>query len=244
MNLIRAMAAAVGLVMLGGCAVTPQAAVPLAPEIVGASSTRFGVAMSPMPKVNTSFPGASCLLCMAAVEIANAGLTKHIQQLPSDDLQQLKTDAVQALVAHGAQTKAIAEPLDVSKLPAAKSKGPNIALKDFSSLSGRYQIDKLVVIELRSVGVTRPYAAYVPTSDPKAAVTGVVYLINLSTNTYEWYAPLDLQRAADGKWDEAPDFPGLTNAYYQAVEATRDEVLKPLNGTSSPGGATPTAAQP
>jgi hypothetical protein len=237
------MAGAIGLAMLGGCAITPQAAIPLAPEVVGAS-TRIGVAMSPMPKVNTSFPGANCLLCMAAAEIANTSLTKHTQQLPSADLQQLKTDAVQALAAHGAQTKAIAEPLDVAKLPAAKSKGPNIARKDFSSLSSRYQIDKLVVIELTSVGFTRPYASYVPTSDPKAAVTGAVYLINLSNNTYEWYAPLNLQRAADGKWDEAPDFPGLTNAYYQVIEATRDGVLKPLNDTSSSGGATPAVARP
>jgi hypothetical protein len=59
-------------------------------------------------------------------------------------------------------------------------------------------------------------------------VRGTAYLVNLNTQTYEWYAPINAQKATDKKWDEPPTFPGLTNAYYQAVEAARDSVLNPL----------------
>jgi hypothetical protein len=231
MNLFRALAVGAGFVLLVGCAAAPQQAVPLAPEVVGAGTARIGVAMAPMPKVNTAFPGAGCLLCMAAAEVANQSLTAHTQTLPADDLLKLKPDAVKALTTRGAQVTTIAEALDVNKLPSAKNKGPNIARKDFTALHDKYKVDKLVVIELTSVGVVRPYSSYFPTSDPKASVGGAAYLVNLSNNTYEWYVPLDVQRAADGNWDEAPAFPGLTNAYYQAVEAARDEVLKPLGST-------------
>ena len=30
------------------------------------------------------------------------------------------------------------------------------------------------------------------------------------------------------KWDEAPNFPGLTNAYFQAIETAKNGLLKPF----------------
>jgi hypothetical protein len=40
--------------------------------------------------------------------------------------------------------------------------------------------------------------------------------------------PLTVMKAADGKWDEPDRFPGLTNAYYQALESSRDRLLQPF----------------
>jgi hypothetical protein len=37
-----------------------------------------------------------------------------------------------------------------------------------------------------------------------------------------------VQKATDGDWDEPPKFPGLTNAYFQAVEQFKDGAKKPF----------------
>jgi len=128
----------------------------------------------------------------------------------------------------------IKEPIDLKSLPDVRTDVPTNARKDFSSLRTKLAVDKLLVIDMPLVGYVRMYSSYVPTSDPKATVSGSSYLVDLKTNTYSWYVPIEISRSADGKWDEPPKFPGLTNAYFQAMEAGRDSVLKPLNGTASP----------
>jgi hypothetical protein len=59
-------------------------------------------------------------------------------------------------------------------------------------------------------------------------VVGASYIVDLTSNNYDWYLPLDIQRSAEGAWDEPPQFPGLTNAYFQTVEMAKDSIQKPL----------------
>jgi hypothetical protein len=53
-------------------------------------------------------------------------------------------------------------------------------------------------------------------------------MVNLKTNAYEWFDTVQVSRSADGKWDEAPAFPGLTNAYFQAIEQAKDRFKAPF----------------
>ena len=76
------------------------------------------------------------------------------------------------------------------------------------------------------IGISRDYSAYIPTSDPKGKIVGQGFMVNLSTNAYEWYQDLSTAKSSDGAWDEPPSYPGLTNAYFQAIELTKDDVLK------------------
>ena len=107
--------------------------------------------------------------------------------------------------------------------------GPNKPKYDFSSLRGKYQIDELVYVQITQLGISRNYASYVPTGAPQATVLGQAYMVKLADNSFDWYATIRQERGAAGQWDEAPNYPGLTNAYFQAVEGARDEVLKPFN---------------
>ncbi|MBC7956976.1 MAG: hypothetical protein H7Y33_14040 [Cytophagales bacterium] len=184
--------------------------------------------MTALPAVDMNLPGAGCLLCMAAASVANSSLSTHTKTLPYEDLPKLKNQVAQAL---GKKTKdviVIEAPLDLTTLPDAMSKGPNLATKDFSSLQKKYGVDKLLVIEIKAVGMERTYSGYIPTGAPLSVLDGSGYLVNLSNNTYEWYKPVRVTRAADGKWDEPPKFPGLTNAYFQVLEMGKDEFLKPF----------------
>jgi hypothetical protein len=214
--------------LLGGCASTPQFPVALSKEVLAVKTTKVGVAMTALPKVDTQFPGAGCLLCLAAASIANQSLTAHVQTLTPEDLPQLKTEVAKLLRAKGLDAIVIDEPLNVRGLPDFSAKEPNFARKDFSSLKAKYQVDKLVVIDVTALGAWRSYASYIPSGDPKAVFMATGYLVNLGNNALDWYRPLQIYKSADQKWDEPPKFPGLTNAYYQAIELGKDAITKPF----------------
>lgn len=214
--------------LLGGCASVPQPPLPVAKELLASKTTKVGVAMTALPKVDTAFPGAGCLLCMAAASIANNSLTSHVQTLTVEDLPQLKGQLVKSLRAKGLNAVAIDDPLDLKNLPSFSAKAPNFATKDFSALKAKYKVDKLLVIDIAALGAWRDYSAYIPTSDPKAVFKGTGYIVDLGNNALDWYLPVDIVKSADQKWDEPPKFPGLTNAYYQVIELGKDAFSKPF----------------
>ena len=104
----------------------------------------------------------------------------------------------------------------------------NLPRRDFSALRAKYGIDKLLVLDITATGVSRPYSSYIPAGLPVSMVSGLAMIVDLKTNTFNWYLPLTTTRQADGAWDEEPKFPGLTNAYFQTVETVRDLVLVTL----------------
>jgi hypothetical protein len=226
MRLVSKAALAAVVVALTGCASVPSGPIALAPG--AATSGSVGVAMSPVPKADTSFPGAGCLLCLAAASAANRTLTVHTQTLPADDLSKLKNQVAQVIAKKNKAVTVIEAPIDMDSLPSSSAQGTNVAKKDFASLKKTHNVDKLLLIQITSVGIERPYSAYIPTGAPVAVFTGNGYLVNLATNTYEWYQPVRIVRAADGSWDEPPKFPGLTNAYFQSLEMGKDEFIKPF----------------
>ena len=84
------------------------------------------------------------------------------------------------------------------------------------------------MIEISELGFERTYAAYFPTGEPRAYLRGSGYMVNLANNTYDWYQPVEVRKGTDGKWDEPAAYPGLTNAYYQAIELGKDSYIKAL----------------
>ena len=227
MKVVFKAALAAVVVALTGCATAPSGPIALTPG--AANAGRIGVAMAPMPKADISYPGAGCLLCLGAAAATNRGLAVHTETLTTDDLAKVKGQLVQVLSRKNKTVTAVDAPIDIGNLPSASGQGPNAAKKDFASLKKTLNVDKLLVVEIQSVGMERPYAAYIPSGAPVAVLVGAGYLINLDTNTYEWYQPVRIVRAADGnKWDEPPKFPGLTNAYFQVLEMGKDELVKPF----------------
>lgn len=222
------------IIFLTGCAMMqPQDPIALTDTALDVKSGRVGVVMTPLPKVDTSFPGAGCLLCLAAASAANSSLTAHTQKLPYEDLPNLKDTMAGALRKRGLDVIVIPADLKLDELQNFSTEAPKVARKDFTPFKQKYGIGKLVVIQIDSLGIWRDYSAYVPTSDPKAVLHGSGYMINLSNNSYEWFLPVHITKAADGAWDEPPNFPGLTNAYFQALELSKDNFLKPFSKTST-----------
>lgn len=216
------------MAVLSGCAGTPQPNVDLAPGVISAQSGRLGIAMTTLPKVDTAFPGADCLLCLATASLANTSLTSYTQKLPTDELIQLKQQVADLIQQKGTNVTIIDESLNLEQLAKWNTEAPNVAKKDFVSLKQKYAIDKLLVIEVNTLGIHRNYAAYFSTGVPYVILTGTGYIVNLNNNTYEWYTRVHSTKNSDGNWDEPPAFPGLTNAYFQVIEASKDNFLKPF----------------
>ncbi|WP_426189977.1 hypothetical protein [Massilia sp. DWR3-1-1] len=224
--MLRSSLAVAAAALLTACA-TPQAPVGMGATTLTKPGSSYAVMMTTLAPSDTFFPGADCLLCIAAASVANSKLTAHTKTLAPGELAKLNVEVAEALRKKGA-TVTVVDAFDIKSLPDAAKSAPNFARKDFSSLKAKYHVDKLLVIAVDATGFERRYATYIPSSDPKAKVGGVSYIVDLSTNAYEWYMPINVQKASDGAWDEPPTFPGLTNAYYQALEMTRDQVIKPL----------------
>jgi uncharacterized protein (DUF3820 family) len=214
--------------VLTGCASTPTKPIAFDQVSTPITNSQIGVFVSDIPKPNTYFPGASCLICLAAAEIANNKLTTFTKALTNEDLLKIKSELTQLLKAKGASIVNLPENFSVSALPDNNSKDADSPKKDFSSIRSQYKLDKLVVVNFNSIGMQRNYSGYAPTSAPFAKIEGSAYLIDLTTNKYQWFQPLDIQKGAEGEWDEAPQYPGLTNAYFQAVELSKDAVLTPF----------------
>jgi hypothetical protein len=210
--------------ILGGCA-TPQYPDKLALETLTPQSGRIGIAMGPIPKADIYFPGVSCSLCPTP----NAKLIAHAQTLPSENLLKLKGELSSLLGEQGVQTQIIKETINIQALPGFKAKETNIARKDFTALRTKYNIDKLIVITINTLGfVRRYYANAAPFGEPQGVLQGIGYMVDLASNRYEWYWPVSVFRSTAGDWDEPPQFPRLTSAYFRALEAGKKEFMKPF----------------
>ena len=91
MNKKLALGALTAAFILSGCGTPPQQPIAMNSAALHAEGTRVGVAME-VAKVDTVFPGAGCLLCLAAASVANQSLTTYTQKLPTDDIAHIKAD--------------------------------------------------------------------------------------------------------------------------------------------------------
>lgn len=214
--------------LLVGCAAPQQKSIAFKPEVLTTSPAKVGIAMSEIPKADTFFPGADCLLCMMAASAVNSDLTNLARSLPYEDLPKLKELVAETLNKQGVSTQIIPDNFNLDALPDGGPSGENVARKNFTSLKTKYGIDKLLVVSVKSLGFTRRYSAYIPNGDPRASIAATAYIVDLTSNKYDWYKQVSEIKSAEGAWDEPPKYPGLSNAYFQVLELAKDSILTPL----------------
>lgn len=214
--------------LVSGCATPPQSRVGFAGNYFDTRTGRIGVVMSEIPKPDTAFPGADCLLCLATASIANSDMTSVVQTWSADELSPLKAELAATLKARGQHTVTINEALKMESIPDRSGAEPGFARKDFSAWKQRDGLDRLLVVNLRALGARRNYSAYVPTGAPRAVFQVEAYIVDLASHKLDWYESFDLARLVEGNWDEPPKFPGLTNAYFQVLEDGKDAIKRAI----------------
>jgi hypothetical protein len=148
--------------------------------------------------------------------------------LTGDELLTIKDGIADRLRKKGVDAVVIAENLNIKQLKDFSGGGVNIAKKDFRPLKDQYKVDHLVLIDITRLGFVRNYAAYISRGDPIAELDGTLAVVNLATNAYDFYQEINQSKGSEGGWDEPPDFPGLTNAYYAVIESGKDAVQQPF----------------
>jgi hypothetical protein len=211
-------------VLVVGCAATPQAPVAMQHDVLN-SKAKVGVMMSALPELDVHLPGAGCLLCLATAEAMNSSLSKHVTTLQPNEFSLVKTELIRLLTEKGVNTTPIEKPFSAADFPKLSTKEPNTSRRDFSQLRTQFDITHLLVVDVQLLGMWRSYANYVPTSDPMAYLKASSYLVDLQSHQYMWFLPLEIKKPSDASWDEPPNFPGLTNAYYQVLEEGREAIV-------------------
>jgi len=221
---------------LSACASVPQQPIAFNMQAVTSGPSRIAIYMDELPPTDTDFPGAACLLCIAVARGAHSDLSTQVQSLQPEGLDAIPMRMAEVLRAKGAHVTLVTDRLKIDELEnnPTKEDGAPVHAKDFRPLAKRLDADKLIVLSFFRQGVIRSYSSYVPTDAPKAYVTGVGYMVDLRTNSYDWYSPLEVYKPADGAWNEPPTFPGLTNAYYQVLVEASDTMVSRLTQNAAP----------
>lgn len=222
MKKINSVAAFLVAIFLTACGTTQQTPILLNKQLFSSPGNRVGLYFE-TEQATTHIYGASCLLCYGVASAANSSLSSHFEQVSLDDINSLKGFAIEHLKAQGKDVKLVDLKSKIKKLPKYKRKEgfPN---RDYRKLKEKHDIDTLVVIHIPEHGAYRSYSAYIATSDPMGAVMGAVYTVDLNSNQYIQYDSLDLKVNVSGSWDEPPSFPGVTTAYYEALEKTKEKI--------------------
>lgn len=214
--------------LLVGCTSTPQQAIDFSLSSLS-NDQSITVTTSEVPSPTMAYPGAGCLLCLGVAATANSNLSSHAKTLPTDELESLGSEVVASLEKQKVTVKLAEATFLKKELKKSASKTINAAKKDHSPLKSQFNTSHLLVIDFDYVGISRNYANYVPTSEPYAQISGAAYLVNLDTNEYEWYLPILEKNYSDGDWKEKPNYPTLSNAYYEAVARVREAILSAIS---------------
>lgn len=207
---------------LTGCAHV-QPPVALDHQFWDAKEPTIGVAITVVPEPVLALTGSQGLLDLAVNTGVNSTLSKNVEQWQVRDLNTLPDIIVAKLQAKGYKAKRIAEPVDLKAYKEVSFR-EGYTIRDFTPIKATYGVDRLLLVNIQATGATRSYYSIVPTSVPMAQVGGQGMMVDLSDNKLLWFKPFAVVQAAQGEWDE-PGYPNLTNAFYQAMDSSRQQVI-------------------
>jgi len=209
---------------LTGCA-SPQLPIALEDTLWSERDKTIGVAIVELPKPTVQLTGNQGLLDLAINTGLAAGLRSKVETWELAGMETVPQQLVDDLNSRGYKAKV----LSPIKLSDFKESGAKLgyAKHDFTPLR-QQQVDKLILISLHVAGTQRSYYSVIPTSDPLTQVGGLTQVIDLTDNRLAFFQPFASIRAADGEWDEGPDYPNLTNAFYQVLDESEQSILAPF----------------
>ena len=178
-----------------------------------------GVAVAVLPVAAVYKDGQQGLLDMAINEAAAGDLAAHLETLDVSRFRQTADVVMAKLRARGLQTVKIEQPIDPAQFPerSAGGDGKQFADRDYSSLERSTGIQRLVLLRLASVGTTRSYFGFVPTSAPHGYARATGQMIDLQTGQLLWSAASTRRQDVIDEWDQPPSFPNVDRAIAEAL---------------------------
>ena len=210
---------------LTGCA-NVQPPVPLDQQFWDAKEPTIGVAISELPPPVLALTGNQGILDYAINAGVNSKLSDNVKTWQVRDFDTLPDVIVAKLQAKGYKAKRIDEKVDLKTYKETKFR-EGYTIKDLTPMKTKYGVDRLLLVYVTATGATRSYYSIVPTSVPMAQVGGQGMVVDLADNKLLWFQPFVAVQAAQGEWDE-PTYSNLSNAFYQAVDNSRQQMITPF----------------
>jgi hypothetical protein len=210
---------------LTGCA-NVQPPVPLDHQFWDAKEPTIGVAITELPPPVLALTGNQGLLDYAINAGVNSKLSDNVKTWQVRDFDTLPDVIVAKLQAKGYKAKRIDEKVDLKAYKENKFR-EGYTIKDLTPMKAKYGVDRLLLVYVTATGATRSYYSIVPTSVPMAQVGGQGMVVDLADNKLLWFQPFAAIQAAQGEWDE-PTYTNLSNAFYQAVDNSRQQMITPF----------------
>ena len=210
---------------LTGCA-NVQPPVPLDQQFWDAKEPTIGVAISELPPPVLALTGNQGILDYAINAGVNSKLSDNVKTWQVRDFDTLPDVIVAKLQAKGYKAKRIDEKVDLKTYKETKFR-EGYTIKDLTPMKTKYGVDRLLLVYVTATGATRSYYSIVPTSVPMAQVGGQGMVVDLADNKLLWFQPFVAVQAAQGEWDE-PTYTNLSNAFYQAMDTSRQQMITPF----------------
>lgn len=210
---------------LTGCAHV-QPPVPLDQQFWDAKEPTIGVAITVVPPPVLALTGNQGVLDYAINKGVNSKLSDNVEKWQVRDLNTLPDVIVAKLEAKGYKVKRINEPVNLQSYKETSFR-EGYTVRDLTPLKATYGVDRLLLVNVFATGATRSYYGFVPTSVPMAQVTGQGMVVDLADNKLLWFKPFAVVQAAQGEWDE-PTYTNLSNAFYQAMDTSRQQMITPF----------------
>ena len=209
-----------------GCASTVQKPIELDSQFWGDKNQTIGVAMTTLPPSELALVGNQGLLDLAINKGINSKLSTQISTWKLHDTATIPEEIVAKLLAKGYKAKRVDEVIDLTQYKETKFR-EGFFSRDLTPLQAKFGVDRLLLISYTASGAFRVYYSVVPTSVPTPQVGGVGAVIDLRDNHLLWYKPFAVVQPAQGEWDQ-PNYSNLSNAFYQAVDSSRQLVIVPF----------------
>lgn len=231
MEKVFKLVSALGLIIaLAACGSTPQPTVALATNAFAKPGLKVGmVYIQPEEQATTHIFGADCLLCYGVASSMTSKLDTHLENVVDvSELVNIKQVVINEYGSRNISVEEITLEKPIDKLKKFKGHQLGFAEKDFRGLKESLGLDVLVVLQLDRHGAFRSFSSYVPNGDPQGHIAGTLFAVDLNTNSLLQYMEIDEKVQPTGDWDEPPVFPGVTTAYYQAVENVKSKLREAI----------------
>ena len=177
----------------------------------------IGVAAEAVPEAGMVMLGQQGLLDVA-INKGNAGpVIDRMKKLDLKRAAAISDNLAKGLSGRGFKVNNLST-LDPNAFPELKpaTNAEQFAPRDYSSLKSK-GVDRLLIVSVVNIGAARNYYGFIPTSPPRAMFTVKGMLIDLKDNKLLWYSTHQATAAVADPWDQAPDFPNLSEAVVKNV---------------------------
>ena len=213
--------------VLTGCSSFVQKPIDLDAQFWNDKDPVIGVALSPLPAPQLALTGNQGLLELAINKGVNSKLSDQVSAWELHDLESLPDEVVASLKAKGLNAKRIPDAIDLTKFKETEKREGYLA-RNISDLKSKYGVDRVLLISYTTTGAFRSYYSVVPTSVPTPQVGGIGMLVDPKDSRLVWYKPFVVVQPAQCEWDQ-PGYSNLSNAFYQALDGSRQQILSAFN---------------